>query len=86
MLLAQRFQTPVRAEHHVDAAIRPYQHRELAIFAGVLPGGRKQLFGIPEKRIHKNLIAAAGYFLNYGGSLDGKTSPLRTAEKEEAAR
>ncbi len=71
MVLAQRFQAPVRAEYHVDAAIRPHQHRKLAIFAGVLPGGGKKLFGIPEKRIHKNLIAAAGDSLNRGGSLEG---------------
>lgn len=80
MVLAQRLQAPVRAEHHVDATIGAYQHRELAIFAADLPGGSKQLFGIPEKRIHENLIAAAGYSLNCRGCLSGKTSPLRTAE------
>jgi hypothetical protein len=49
----------------VDAAVRPNQHRELTVFAGVLPGGDKKLFGIPEKRIHKNLIAAGGDSLNW---------------------
>jgi hypothetical protein len=45
-------------------------------------GGSKQLFGIPKKRIHENLIAAAGNCLNRGGSLDGKTSLFRTVQEK----
>jgi hypothetical protein len=50
----------------VDAAISPNQDRELAIFASVLPCSGKDLFGIPEKRVHKNLIATTGHSLNFG--------------------
>lgn len=51
---------PIGIRDHMDAAVMVHENRQIAIVRSRRAGGGEDLFGVPEKRAHKNSYRSAG--------------------------